>query len=91
MSNRVKTGGRAKGTSNFLTAELRQNIATLLNNNFDKMQTDLNLLQPSNRLNILIELYKLCLPRMIETNEAEDTNFTPIKVHIIKDNNGNDK
>ena len=55
------------------------------------MQTDLNLLQPSNRLNILIELYKLCLPRMIETNEAEDTNFTPIKVHIIKDNNGNDK
>ena len=55
------------------------------------MQTDLNLLQPSNRLNILIELYKLCLPRMIETNEAEDTNFNPITVSIIKPNETNDK
>jgi hypothetical protein len=87
--NKIKKGGRVKGTPNFLTAELRQNIATLLNNNFDKMQQDLNLLQPSNRLNILIELYKLCLPRMIETNEAENAQFTPITVHLIKDNNGN--
>ena len=84
MTNRVKTGGRVKGTSNVLTAELRQNIATLLNNNFDKMQQDLNSLQPSNRLHCLIELYKLCLPKLIETNEAENTNFNPIQVHIIK-------
>jgi hypothetical protein len=89
--SRVKSGGRKLGTPNILTNELRQNIATLLNNNFDKMQKDLNLLQPSNRLNILIELYKLCLPKLIETNEAEDTNFNPIIVNIIKDNNGNDK
>ena len=91
MTNRVKTGGRVKGVSNKITAELRQNIATLLNNNFDKMQQDLNSLQPSNRLHCLIELYKICLPKLIETNEAEDTTFTPITVHIIKDNNGNDK
>jgi hypothetical protein len=89
--SRVKSGGRKLGTPNILTNELRQNIATLLNNNFDKMQKDLNLLQPSNRLNILIELYKLCLPRMIETNEAENSNFNPITVHLIKDNSGNDK
>ena len=89
MTNRVKTGGRTAGTPNVVTNQLRQNIATLLNNNFDKMQQDLNLLQPSNRLNILIELYKLCLPRMIETNEAENAQFTPITVHLIKDNNGN--
>jgi hypothetical protein len=89
--SRVKSGGRKLGTPNKVPNELRQNIATLLNNNVAKMQTDINALQPSNRLNILIELYKLCLPRMIETNEAEDTNFNPITVHIIKDNNGNDK
>ena len=89
--NKIKKGGRIKGTPNILTAELRQNIATLLNNNFDKMQHDLNLLQPLNRLNILIELYKLCLPKLIETTEADDTNFNPITVHIIKDNNGNHK
>jgi hypothetical protein len=82
--NRTKKGGRVKGTPNILTAELRQNIATLLNNNFDKMQQDLNALQPSNRLHCLIELYKLCLPKLIETNEAENTNFNPIQVHIIK-------
>lgn len=89
--SRVKSGGRKLGTPNILTNELRQNIATLLNNNLVKMQTDINALQPLNRLNILIELYKLCLPRMIETNESDDTNFNPITVHIIKDNNGNDK
>ena len=84
MTNRVKTGGRTAGTPNVLTNQLRQNIATLLNNNFDKMQQDLNSLQPSNRLHCLIELYKLCLPKLIETNEAENTNFNPIQVHIIK-------
>ena len=84
MTNRVKTGGRTAGTPNILTNQLRQNIVTLLNNNFDKMQTDLNLLQPSNRLHCLIELYKLCLPRMIEANDTENNNITPIDVHIIK-------
>jgi hypothetical protein len=84
MTNRVKTGGRTAGTPNVVTNQLRQNIATLLNNNFDKMQQDLNSLQPSNRLHCLIELYKLCLPKLIETNEAENTNFNPIQVHIIK-------
>ena len=87
--NKIKKGGRIKGTPNILTAELRQNIVTLLNNNFDKMQQDLNLLQPLNRLNILIELYKLCLPKLIETNDAENTNFNPITVHIIKPNETN--
>jgi len=89
--SRVKSGGRKLGTPNIVTNELRQNIATLLNNNFDKMQQDLNQLQPSNRLHCLIELYKLCLPKIIETNDTENTNFTPITVHLIKDNNGNNK
>jgi hypothetical protein len=91
MTNRIKTGGRKLGTPNILTNELRHNIATLLNNNFDKMQTDLNALQPSNRLNILIELYKLCLPKINEVNDTENINFNPIQVHIIKPNGANNK
>lgn len=89
--DRTKKGGRIKGVPNVITSELRQNISNFLDNNFERMQDDLNKLTPSTRLQILFKFYTLILPRMIETNDSEDTNFNPITVHIIKDNNGNDK
>jgi len=84
MTNRVKTGGRKIGSVNLLTSELRQGLANLLESNFERMQEDLNKVSPNTRLRILVEFYKLILPKV---NDAEDNNnnFHPITLHINKD------
>jgi hypothetical protein len=90
MTNRVKTGGRAKGVSNHVTSEIRQSIANLLESNFSNLQNDLDKLTPGTRLKVLIEFYKMILPKVIDI-EDNQSNFTPITVHLIKDNNANNK
>jgi len=81
--NRTKKGGRVAGVPNKLSGQIRQNIANLLESNFDNLQNDLDNLTPGTRLKVLIEFYKLILPKVIDV-ESDNTNFTPIAVHIIK-------
>lgn len=88
--NKIKKGGRIKGTPNILTAELRQSIANLLESNFDNLQNDLDKLTPGTRLKVLIEFYKMILPKVIDI-EDNQSNFNPITVHIIKANESNNK
>ncbi len=82
--NRTKKGGRVKGVPNVITSELRQGLANLLESNFERMQEDLNKVSPNTRLRILVEFYKLILPKI---NDVEDNNnnFHPITLHINKD------
>jgi len=84
MTNRVKTGGRTKGVSNILTSELRQGLANLLESNFELMQEDLKNVSPNTRLRILVEFYKLILPK-VNDSESPNNNFHPITLHINKD------
>ena len=88
MTNRVKTGGRAKGVSNHVTSEIRQSIANLLESNFDNLQNDLDKLTPATRVKVLIEFYKMILPKVIDIEES-NSNFKAIEVHIIKPNETN--
>ena len=91
MTNRVKTGGRKLGVSNHVTLELRKNLKLFLENNFDKMQTDLDKLSPGSRLRILVEFYKLILPKVSEMDEEGNTNFTPFTIVLNQPNDNNDK
>ena len=48
-----KFGGREAGTPNILTNEIREKFTFLVQSNIDKLQNDLDLLEPKERLKII--------------------------------------
>ena len=84
-----KFGGRQKNTPNKITSEIRGKIALILNNNIDKVQTDLDKLEPKDRLTILLQLIKYVTPSLkameVDTTIQDNNNrFNPI---VIEYNN----
>jgi hypothetical protein len=80
-----KFGGRQKNTPNKTTKELRDKISSIINNNIDKVQTDLDKLEPKDRLNILLQLVKYVTPQLkameVETTIQDNNNrFNPIVI-----------
>lgn len=61
---RKKYGGRKKGTPNLITTELRQRISDLIDNNFDQLQTDIDKLEPKERVETIIKLFEYSLPKL---------------------------
>ncbi|MFI0429217.1 hypothetical protein [Mariniflexile sp. HMF6888] len=59
-----KFGGRKKGTANKNTSEIRQKFQTLIENNIDVLQSDLDSLKPIERLKTIIDLGKFILPTL---------------------------
>ena len=68
MALRKKTGGRDKGTLNKTTAELREKFTLLIESNFDKLQTDIDLLEPKDRIKTILELAKFVIPTLKATD-----------------------
>lgn len=64
----IKTGGRTKGTTNKTTSELREKFSLLLENNFDKLQKDIDLLEPKDRIKTILELAKFVVPTLKATD-----------------------
>ena len=62
MALGTKTGGRQKGSPNKTTAEIRQFYQKLLSSNMELLQSDLDSLEPLQRIKILIELSKFVIP-----------------------------
>lgn len=62
MALGTKTGGRQKGSPNKTTAEIRQFYQKLLSSNIELLQSDLDSLEPLQRVKILIELTKFVIP-----------------------------
>lgn len=81
--------GRPKGSANRNTTDIRNNFKLLIENNLDKLQSDLNQLEPRDRLKMMIDLSKFILPTLkaVElTTDFEQNNFKPITI-IIDDRN----
>jgi len=81
--------GRPKGTPNKTTAEIRENFTLLLDNNIDKMQSDIDQMEPTQRVKILLELAKFVLPTLkaMEFNTSnENKGFTPIIIQLENEN-----
>ena len=80
-----KFGGRQKNTPNKTTKELRDKISSIINNNIDKVQSDLDKLEPKDRLSILLQLVKYVTPQLkameVETTiQDNNTRFNPIVI-----------
>ncbi|MCE7064021.1 hypothetical protein [Dyadobacter sp. CY326] len=56
--------GRPKGVPNKKNAELRERVTALIENNWPKVQSDLDLLEPKDRLAFLEKLFSYTLPKL---------------------------
>ena len=73
-----KFGGRQKGTPNRMTKELRSVLKDVVYQELEKIQECLNLLEPKERIELLIKLMPFVLPKTTSishtTNEPLDWN-----------------
>lgn len=60
--------GRPKGTANKVTNELREKFTQLLEANFEKIQSDIDALEPKDRIKTILELSKFVLPTLKATD-----------------------
>lgn len=78
--------GRPKGSPNIATAEIREKFSLLLENNFDKLQTDIDLLEPKDRIRTLLELAKFVVPTLKATelinSNADGSEFNPVIINL---------
>lgn len=67
MAKGVKTGGRAKGTPNRATADVREAIATLLQSNVEHMSgwlTQVAADDPGKALDLVVKLAEYHIPKL---------------------------
>jgi len=66
------------GKQNKTTEETRERFKELLEENFDKIQEDLEQLSPDQRIKVLLDLAKFVLPTLRSTElKADGKDFTP--------------
>lgn len=73
MKPRQKYGGRQKSGAKKTTAEIRNHYQTLISSNLEKLQSDLESLEPLQRLKIVIELSKFVIPQLKATDLLIET------------------
>lgn len=73
---RTKTGGRAKGTPNAVTASVQGGIAEIVNGNLDRLRADLEAMTPKERADVIAKLLPYVVPRRMEAKITE-TAMTP--------------
>ena len=78
---REKTGGRAKGTQNKVTQEVRQLFNELVRENLPQLRLDLATLEPYQRVNALVKLSQFILPKPTEAT-LEITGINPKDVWL---------
>ncbi|MDA7699122.1 hypothetical protein N8795_03310 [Flavobacteriaceae bacterium] len=68
--------GRPKGASNKSTETIKRSISMLLENNINTVQTDLDEMQPRDRVNALLQFMKFVIPTQkaieIDTKVSEE-------------------
>jgi hypothetical protein len=86
-----KYGGRAKGTPNRNTKNMRVWLSNLLDDNKQQIESDLNDLEPFQRLQMLERLLSYTLPKLssieakVDLNELSEANIDLIINEITKD------
>ena len=85
-----KTGGRAKGTPNKVTTDLRTWINDLLDSNRRQIAKDIKQLEPQQRVMIFEKLLSYAVPKMqsveakIDLNRLTDEQLDTIIVELSK-------
>ncbi len=72
-TKRLKTGGRAKGTPNKVTTEIREFYKELIENNLEQIELDIKELSPKDRIEILIRLTEYVVPKLQRSHQVVNT------------------
>ena len=85
----TRQNGRTPGSQNKTTKEIRERFKELLNNNIETIISDLEALEPKDRINALLQLAKYVVPqlRSIEIADVKQREFEPIEIHFTNDAN----
>ena len=73
-AKRQKAGGRAKGTQNKVTREIKDFYKELIEKNLHQIETDLIELSPKDRLEIILKLSEFIIPKM-QRNQIESNHL----------------
>lgn len=74
---RQKTGGRKAGTPNKTTATLKEFVTLIIDENRSQIKKDLKVLEPKERLQILVKLMAFVLPKHVSFEDGLlDQNIT---------------
>ena len=68
MAHGQKTGGRIAGTPNKVTSDVKSRIATLIDQQFDAITSDLEQLEPKDRVTAYLKFLEYVLPKQREQN-----------------------
>ena len=69
--------GRPIGSKNLASSQIRDTFQLLLENNIEKIQDDLNELEPKDRIKLLLDLSNYILPKLRTTEyKGEAQNIT---------------
>ncbi|GAB3928112.1 hypothetical protein [Larkinella terrae] len=63
---REKTGGRKPGSTNRTASDIKSKIATLIDEQFDTIQADLETLEPKDRVTAYLKFMEYVLPKQRE-------------------------
>lgn len=63
---REKTGGRKMGSTNRTSTDIKSKIATLIYEQFDTIQADLETLEPKDRVTAYLKFMEYVLPKQRE-------------------------
>ena len=74
----VKTGGREQGTPNKITKETREVLKDIIENNLERLESDLESLEAKDRWDIIIRLLPYTLPKADLLGFKNDKTITVI-------------
>ena len=60
-------GGRPKGAKNKSTEQIRKSFSKILSNNLEQLETDLQSLEPKERIKYLLDIAKFVVPTLKST------------------------
>jgi predicted component of type VI protein secretion system len=76
--------GRTKGSPNRTTKQLRENINSFLNNNFQRLENDFELLPPRDRIKFYCDLLQYGLPKLQSVElESDFEHLTDMQIDKI--------
>ena len=93
LASRAGKLGTRKGVPNRVNHEVRKSFQLLVENNLERLQNDLDELEPKDRIRFILEMARFILPTLqavsvddLRENEAEGFNVLTINLTT----NGND-
>ena len=85
-----KMGGRTTGSKNRVNQPIRDKFLELLETNMERMQKDLDELEPKERIKLLLDMASFCIPKLkaieqnnFNHNETNEVELTEAEAKVV--------